>query len=170
MRPLIVGLGNVGKEYEQTRHNVGFEIVDALAKGKNLSWKKEAARHAFVATSREVILAKPTTYMNRSGEAVRELVSFYKPSRIVVIYDDADLPMGEIRVRGDGRSAGHNGIASVIEHIGEEAFTRVRVGIGRPENKDIPLEDWVLGTWNEEEWKKIKNIVEEATQKVEIQP
>jgi len=146
---LIVGLGNPGKKYERTRHNVGFLVVDALAKAID---------------DPKIIILKPDTYMNRSGEAVRETMQFRKipVKNLLVISDDADLPFGEIRVREKGSSGGHKGLQSIIDTLGTNAFTRVRVGIGRPDNPNTPLEDWVLGTWSAEEKKNLPDIIEKA--------
>ncbi len=169
---LVFGLGNVGKKYEGTRHNVGFLVVDALAHklGATFSEKKKLrAEITEISTpTNKLILAKPTTFMNRSGEAVQAIMSWQKPNRVVVIYDDADLPFGEIRVRERGGSAGHNGVKSLIEHMGTDAFTRVRVGIGRPENNNVPLEDWVLTRWSEEENVHLPEIVKRAVELIEV--
>ncbi len=146
---LIVGLGNPGKKYERTRHNVGFLVADAFSKA--------------IDDPRTIIL-KPDTYMNRSGEAVREAMRFRKIplKNLLVISDDADLPFGEVRVREQGSSGGHQGLQSIIDALGTDAFTRVRVGIGRPDHPNIPLEDWVLGTWTAEEEKNLPDIIKRA--------
>ncbi|HBL39083.1 TPA: aminoacyl-tRNA hydrolase [Candidatus Uhrbacteria bacterium] len=178
---LIVGLGNFGKAYEGTRHNAGFLVVDELARRCGTSFSEKKKLRAEIAichleprpnvpvrygrvvegSSQRLILVKPTTFMNRSGEAVQAVAGWQKPDRIIAIYDDADLPFGKIRVREDGGSAGHNGVKSLIEHIGGN-FTRVRVGIGRPENNNVPLEDWVLTKWSAQESARLPEIVEHA--------
>ena len=148
---LIVGLGNPGKAYENSRHNAGFLAVDAFA--KDAAWTEDAKRHAIVgkttADGETVVLAKPTTFMNLSGEAVQALASYYKidPSDILVIQDEMDLPPGELRFSLDGNAAGHHGIESIYGLLGNdhEKISRLRIGIGRP-NGPIPTEDWVLGT------------------------
>lgn len=134
---IIVGLGNPGNEYAKTRHNVGFMLIDALAEHLNITlWKDKF--NAQIAEGRigaeKILLVKPQTYMNNSGEAVGPLMRWYKlkPEDIVVAHDDMDIPAGTIRIRKKGSSGGHNGIKSLISHIGSENFARVRLGIGRP--------------------------------------
>lgn len=166
-----MGLGNIGEKYAHTRHNVGFLVVDALAQKLGARFSEKKKLRAFVAEASapegKLVLVKPTTYMNRSGEAVQEVAAWQKPDRLIAVYDDADLPFGEIRVRESGGSAGHNGVKSLIEHLGTIAFTRVRVGIGRPENENIPLEDWVLQNWSDEEEKQLVEIVKQAAKRVQ---
>ena len=108
------------------------------------------------------ILIKPTTYMNKSGEAVASARAWQKPDKLVVVYDDVDLPFGSIRVREKGGSAGHNGIKSIMERLGTDAFTRVRIGIGRPSNPRVPIEDWVLKKWSKSEEEQLPEILEKA--------
>lgn len=134
---IIVGLGNPGNEYAKTRHNVGFMLIDALAEHLNITlWKDKF--NAQIAEGRigaeKILLVKPQTYMNNSGEAVGPLMRWYKlePEDIIVAHDDMDIPAGTIRIRKKGSSGGHNGIKSLISHIGSENFARVRLGIGRP--------------------------------------
>lgn len=134
---LIVGLGNPGNEYAKTRHNVGFILVDALADHLNITlWKDKF--NAKIAEGRigseKILLVKPQTYMNNSGEAVGPLMRWYKlePEDVIVAHDDMDIPAGTIRIRKKGSSGGHNGIKSLIAHLGSENFARVRLGIGRP--------------------------------------
>ncbi|NPB06378.1 MAG: aminoacyl-tRNA hydrolase [Aquificae bacterium] len=138
---LVVGLGNPGKEYEGTRHNAGFEVVDELvrllrAKGPF----EEALSHLYRArvAGREVYLAKPMTYMNNSGLAVENLVEELgvEPQELLLVYDDLDLPPGQVRMRLKGSSGGHKGVESVIKHLGTQGFPRVRIGIGRPKKKE----------------------------------
>lgn len=136
---LIVGLGNPGAEYAHTRHNMGFDVVDELASRWGVSVWREMAR-AQVATvmqnGEKVFLVKPLTYMNNSGEAVGELARYYKvaPEDIYVICDDLDLPPGKTRIRKKGASGGHNGIKSLISHLGTESFNRFRIGVGHPKD------------------------------------
>lgn len=134
---LIVGLGNPGNEYAKTRHNVGFMLVDALADHLNITlWKDKF--NAKIAEGRigteKILLVKPQTYMNNSGEAVGPLMRWYKlePKDIIVAHDDMDIPAGTVRIRKKGSSGGHNGIKSLIAHLGSENFARIRLGIGRP--------------------------------------
>jgi PTH1 family peptidyl-tRNA hydrolase len=148
---LIVGLGNPGREYEGNRHNVGFDCVDLLAERHRISLDKSQHKARLgmgKVAGRRAILAKPQTYVNSSGEAVGAVARYYKvaPEDVLVIYDDLDLPQGTIRLRPGGSSGGHNGIKSIIEHLGTQAFPRVRIGIGRPpgrmEPKDYVLQDF----------------------------
>ena len=151
---LIVGLGNPGKKYGKTRHNVGFRVIDNL--------KQRITNNE----QRTTILLKPQTYMNLSGKEVTEKARYYKikPQDIVVIYDDLDLPTGEIRVREKGSSAGHKGVQSIIEALKTEEFRRVRIGIGRPEN--ISPEKYVLENFLPQEEKIMIKAIDEAAEKV----
>lgn len=134
---LIVGLGNPGGQYEQTRHNIGFTVIDKLEKelayGVPPSWEKDEKKNVLTVKLGEVMLVKPQTFMNKSGFAVKALVDFYKltPSDVWVIHDDIDLPLGKIKVREKGSSAGHNGVASIIKELGTDGFVRFRLGVGR---------------------------------------
>ena len=146
---LVVGLGNPGAEYVNTRHNVGFMAVDSFA-GADAAWKKEknAMTCAMTIDGRRVIFVKPQTYMNNSGVAVLALMTFYKVplENIIVIHDDMDLKIGEVREKIGGGSAGHNGIKSIDANVGRD-YKRVRIGIGHPRDFDLPIDpaDWVLG-------------------------
>ncbi len=147
---LVIGLGNPGAEYEQTRHNVGFRVVDLLAKKQGWSWNERKSR-AILASgtlgTEKVILVKPITYMNKSGEAIGELAHWYKllPADILVVYDDLDLPVGQLRLRTSGSAAGHNGVSNIIQHLHSNQFPRLRVGIGRPVNSRMDTIQYVLG-------------------------
>ncbi len=147
---LVIGLGNPGSEYERTRHNVGFRVVDKLAAKLGWKWTERRGR-AILASgtigSEKVVLAKPITYMNLSGGAVGELVRWYKiqPEDVLVIFDDLDLPVGKIRLRARGSAAGHNGLDDIIRHLHTNAFPRLRVGIGHPTNSRMNGRDYVLG-------------------------
>ena len=160
---LIVGLGNPGNEYALTRHNVGFMAVDALAPG-DVTWKKEknALTTRIEIDGLKVILAKPQTFMNNSGEAVAPLMAFYKIplENVIVIHDDMDLKVGSLREKTGGGSAGHNGIKSIDEHIGKE-YRRIRIGIGHPRDFNSPIDpvDWVLGKFDAEQLKEIKTVI-----------
>lgn len=151
---LIAGLGNPGARYARSRHNVGFIIVDRLARSHDLQFSRKRF-NAEIAEGqvggRRVILAKPQTFMNASGDAVGKLYAFYKiaPSDLLVVYDDLDLPLGKLRLRADGSSGGHHGMESIIARIGTSEFPRLRVGIGRP-NPDADI-DHVLGSFEPEE-------------------
>ena len=159
---LIAGLGNPGKEYENTRHNAGFLVLDTLAQklGADLSERKHRALCGkAVIGGQKVILLKPQTYMNSSGESIRAAADYYKvpPEDILVVYDDISLAPGQLRIRAKGSAGGHNGIKSIIAHLGTQEFPRVKVGIGeKPPRMD--LADYVLGHFSSGE----KKIMEEA--------
>lgn len=161
---IIVGLGNPTKEYEKTRHNVGFEVIDRLADmlGADVSEKKHRAYCGkAVIDGQKVILIKPQTYMNVSGESVRSAVDFYKvePENIIVIYDDVSLAPGQLRIRAKGSAGGHNGIKSIISHLGTQEFPRIKVGVGE-KPKQMDLADYVLGHFAKGE----RDMMEEAFQ------
>ena len=169
---LIVGLGNPGSRYANTRHNAGFIVVDELARrhGMRFSTKQanaEVARGEIAGT--KVILIKPQTFMNLSGQAVRGIANFYKiPSeRILIIYDDIALPVGTLRIREKGSSAGHNGVKSVIQQMGTEKIARIRVGVDRPADPRHNQVDWVLGRFTKEEQPLFEESVQRATEAVE---
>jgi PTH1 family peptidyl-tRNA hydrolase len=129
---LIVGLGNPGREYRETRHNVGFMILDRLAARERAEFRTEKSWQAEVARAGDLLLCKPLTFMNLSGQSVRPLCQFYKiePAEVLVLLDDMALPLGKLRLRADGSAGGHNGLQSVIEHFGTPSIPRLRVGIG----------------------------------------
>lgn len=163
---LIVGLGNIGNEYKNTRHNIGFMVLDELAKEWSINnWKKE--RSAEVAEYRfngeKILLARPTTYMNLSGNAVGQLANFYNivPPNIAVIQDDLDLPCGKLRIRKQGSAGGHNGIKSILEHLGTNVFPRFKIGIGHPEHLEQKVINHVLTKFSGEE----KKFIDEAIKK-----
>ncbi len=167
---LVVGLGNPGKDYDGTRHNVGFRAVDAFVRAHEAfgGWviKKDLKCQLTSATlgSARVIVIKPTTFMNLSGEAVQAVQHFYKitPAETVVVYDELDLEFGKIRLRGGGSSAGHNGIKSVIEHCGED-FGRVRIGINSEQRTKNDEKDFVLKSFSKVEQGQLANMDREAT-------
>lgn len=146
---LVIGLGNPGTQYEHTRHNVGFHVVDMLS--ANYDWRWERRGRAMLASgtigSEKVVLVKPLTYMNNSGEAVGELVHWHKlqPEDVLVIHDDLDLPIGKVRLRAKGSAGGHNGLDNIIRHLHTNQFPRLRIGIGRPTNHRIETINYVLG-------------------------
>lgn len=150
---LIVGLGNPGVDYEDTRHNIGFMVVDKLAReiGRDtLAWTQDTKREAYIAKVGDVILAKPVTFMNNSGVAVKKIVDFYHidPSDVWVIHDDIDLPIGKIRIREKGGTAGHNGVESIMAELGTDKFLRFRLGIGRGKEDIKKSSDQNLGHRN----------------------
>lgn len=164
---LIVGLGNPGKKYEGTRHNIGFECIDAFAKAHDFDpWmeKKDLKSQVTLKTLGDVrvILCKPLTFMNLSGEAVQALSHFYKiePGQLVAVHDELDIPFGQIRMRMGGSDAGHNGIKSLIQHIGPE-FGRIRIGISAETKMDGT--DFVLAKFSEEEQKEMNQLTREVT-------
>lgn len=164
---IIVGLGNPERKYDGTRHNIGFSAVTALADANNISIdtkKHKALIGKGVIAGQKVILAEPLTYMNLSGESVRELVDYYKISpseELVVIYDDVALEPGRLRIRAKGSAGGHNGIKSIISHLGSQEFYRIRIGVGeKPAGWD--LADYVLGRFPKEEEPIIRDALERA--------
>ena len=155
---IIIGLGNPGKEYHRTRHNVGFDVIDVLSEKLNIQLTKNAM-HGLIGEGfvggEKVILVKPQTYMNLSGQCVTELVSWYKApmENVMVIFDDIDLPLGKLRLRKDGSAGTHNGMRSIIGLLGRQDFPRLRVGVGKkPEGWE--LADWVLSHYATEEDRK----------------
>ena len=169
---LIVGLGNPGEKYENTRHNVGFQVIDELAErqGKPVQRLKFKALTGLLTISGEkALVMKPVTYMNLSGEAVRPAADFYKlpPERILVISDDVALAAGRLRIRAKGSAGGHNGLKSIIQHLGTDQFPRIRVGVGEKPHPDYDLADWVLGRPQGEDKKAIDGAVKRAADAVE---
>jgi PTH1 family peptidyl-tRNA hydrolase len=168
---LIVGLGNPGREYEHTRHNVGFQVAEELAHRYRVTlkthakWKARAAKIAEIGDG--VLLAEPTTFMNLSGWAVREIAGFHKlaPADVLVVVDDADLPLGRLRLRTSGSAGGHNGLKSVIQELGTIEFPRLRVGVGRQAGE---LKDHVLGRFSVDEKAQIDAAVKRAADAAEL--
>lgn len=155
---LIVGLGNPGKEYAFTRHNAGFLTLDYLSDTLNVkinrSKFKALISEAAIGDKR-VLLMQPQTFMNNSGEAVAEAVKFYKikPENVIVIFDDISLPVGKMRIRKNGSAGGHNGIKSIIAHLGTQEFPRVKIGVGEKPHKEMDLADWVLSRFSQDDQK-----------------
>jgi PTH1 family peptidyl-tRNA hydrolase len=168
---LIIGLGNPGREYADTRHNVGFRVVDELARRHGLAFGKKE-RKAVVASGlilgKKVILAKPQTYMNLSGEAVRALVDFYKVElpRLLVISDDLDIPLGTLRLRKSGSAGGQGGLRNIIQHLGTQDFNRLRFGISRPPGK-MPPKAYVLQAFKGDDAILAAQVVDRAANAVE---
>ncbi|WP_026092435.1 aminoacyl-tRNA hydrolase [Calidifontibacillus oryziterrae] len=162
----IIGLGNPGKNYEKTRHNVGFMVIDELSKRWNIQLNKEKFKGLYgsgIFNGEKVILLKPLTYMNLSGEAIRPLLDYYdiNTNDLIVIYDDLDLPTGKIRLRSKGSAGGHNGIKSTIQHLGTENFNRLRIGIDRPTN-GMAITNYVLGAFSDDERSAIDHAINQA--------
>lgn len=170
---LIVGLGNPGLSYIRTRHNTGFLVVDRLASGFALSgWKLKSKVLIGIVnfSGHKIILAKPQTYMNNSGEAVKSLLNWYGPENLnlLVIYDDLDLPAGQLRIRSKGGDGGHQGLKSIIGMLGSREFARIRVGIGRPAEPEMDVVDWVLGRFSPREAEIIEQAVEKAARAAQV--
>ena len=169
---LIVGLGNVGDKYEGTRHNVGFRVADELAERAGVPVQRLKYRaltgQAEIGGTR-VLLMKPVTFMNLSGEAVRPAADFYKvpPDHILVLSDDVSLPVGKLRIRRGGSAGGHNGLKNIIQHLGTDQFPRVKVGVGEKPHPDYDMADWVLGKFQGEDRKAIDQAVQRAADAVE---
>ena len=164
---IVVFLGNPGDKYENTRHNVGFMTADALGEKLN----KPIQRLKFKALTNvveyggcRVLLMKPTTYMNLSGEAVREACMFYKlpPERVLVVSDDVSLPVGKIRLRRNGTAGGHNGLRSIIGQLHSDQFPRLKIGVGAKPHPDYDMADWVLGRFSKEDRKAIDAAIDRA--------
>jgi peptidyl-tRNA hydrolase, PTH1 family len=170
---LIVGLGNPGREYRWTRHNMGFLLIDELAGKNGISLSRRGLKAVYGRgriAGEEVILAKPQTFMNLSGEAVQRLLHFFKvPAEdLIVIQDDLDLPWGTVRIRLRGGSGGHRGIQSIREAIGRDEFTRVKIGIGRPATSHRDPADYVLDALEEAEREEVRGFLKRSADAVEI--
>ncbi len=160
---LIVGLGNPGKEYVGTRHNIGFVFIDNFADSLNIKIEKEKFNGLYTETiinNEKVILLKPLSFMNLSGEVVIKYVNFFKIDikDVLIINDDLDLPVGKLRLRASGTSGGHNGLKNIAEHLNTNEFKRLRIGISN--DKEIPTRDYVLGKFSKEDQKEIDNLKE----------
>ena len=170
---IIVGLGNPGAEYVNTRHNAGFQVIDALAEQYNISVsesKHKALIGKGVIEGHKVILVKPLTYMNLSGEAVRSVVDYYKvdeTEELVVVFDDISLAPGQIRIRKKGSAGGHNGIKNIIAHLGHDTFRRIKVGVGE-KPKGYDLADYVLGHFSEEDKVLMKESTENSIEVIKM--
>lgn len=170
---LIVGLGNPGPKYEFTRHNAGFLCIDLLAqqlgvKIDRIKFKSVVADAAI--EGRRCILMKPQTFMNNSGEAVRDAANFYKipPEHIIILFDDISLPPGKLRIRRKGSDGGHNGIKSILYLLGSDQFPRVKLGVGAKPHPEYDLADWVLSTFQKDELPRIKEAMEKACEAVPL--
>lgn len=170
---IIVGLGNPEKKYEGTRHNVGFDVIDAIADKYNISvdTKKHLAYVGKgVIEGQKVVLLKPQTYMNLSGESVRSVVDFYKvdpETEVLIIYDDVSLDVGQLRIRKKGSAGGHNGIKSIISHLGTSTFPRIKVGVGE-KPKGYDLADYVLGKFSKAEQEVMQEGYKNAAEAVAL--
>jgi len=173
---VIVGLGNPGAKYDRTRHNIGFEVVDLLAKWWQISLSEQKKYQGLLGeglgvNNAKVRLLKPQTYMNNSGQSIRALLDWYKlpPESVLIIYDDMDLPVGKLRMRLSGSAGGHNGMKSAIAHLGTQAFPRLRLGIGSAKNADVDKDtiSHVLGKFAPSEAAIVADVVKLAAEMVE---
>ena len=167
---IIAGLGNPGKEYENTRHNIGFDAIDKIAEKYNIELNRIKFKGVFgegFIEGKKVILLKPTTYMNLSGESIREVINFYKISNeeVIVIYDDISLEVGRLRIREKGSHGGHNGIKSIIANLGTDVFPRVKIGVGAPKGN---LVSHVLGKFSEDEIEVLRETIKASSDAVSI--
>lgn len=170
---IVVGLGNPGREYEQTRHNAGFMAVDHIAEKCSVKIQKlkfKALCADAVIAGKRVLLLKPSTYMNKSGEAVREAMSFYKitPERLIVLSDDIALDVGKMRIRRQGSDGGQKGLRSIIYLTGQDNFPRIRIGIGKKPHPEMELADWVLSRFSADELKDLEPMLQNAFSAVEL--
>lgn len=169
---IIAGLGNPGRQYDMTRHNIGFEVIDYIADQYNIKVNKLKFKSLFgemkIAGER-VFLIKPQTYMNLSGEALREFSAFYKipPGNIIVINDDISLQAGRIRIRRKGSAGGHNGLKSIIYQLQTDEFVRIKMGVGAPRHEDYDLADYVLGRFSKEEIPVLEQAIIRASKAAE---
>ena len=169
---LVVGLGNPGKEYAKTRHNAGFLLLEKLAQDWRANWNVEKKFNSRLAkierNGRKFVLCEPQTFMNASGAAVKNLADYFRlpPENILLVVDDADLPFGEIRLRGSGSSGGHHGLESIEEHLGTRSFPRLRIGIGRKDNVR-QITDYVLAQFARSETGTLEKILGRAAAQVE---
>ncbi len=165
---LIAGLGNIGDKYCFTRHNAGFMVLDKLALDNNFSFREESKLKCFLAKSNDIIYIKPTTFMNLSGEAVRAVMDYYKidVKDILIVYDDIALDLGRIRFRANGSDGGHNGVKSVIKHVGTKEFDRLKIGIGPQPN--IPSENYVLQNFPKDQLETLKDVLKKSDEAIKF--
>lgn len=168
---VIVGLGNPGEEYVGTRHNIGFDVIDFYAKNKNINIHKQKHKaligEGFI-QNKKVLLVKPQTYMNLSGESIGEIVSYYDIplENLLIVYDDIDLEIGKLRLRAKGSAGTHNGMRSIVSYLKKDTFPRLRIGIGKPERED--LVDFVLGKFPKNQKKEIQQAIEMAGEAIDV--
>ena len=170
---LVVGLGNPGAKYESTRHNMGFLVADKLAQNEKLKFNKlrfKAWTAAWEVSGEKVLLMKPQTYMNLSGEAVGQAARFYKipADHVLVISDDIALPAGKLRIRAGGSAGGHNGLKNIIQHLGTDRFPRIKVGVGSPQQAEHDIADWVTGKPMGEDQKVIIEALDKAVAAIPV--
>ncbi|MBE6820698.1 MAG: aminoacyl-tRNA hydrolase [Ruminococcaceae bacterium] len=170
---LIVGLGNPGRQYELTRHNAGFLFADLLADKLSANINKIQFKSVTAAVElggKKCLLMKPQTFMNNSGEAVKQAAAFYKipPEKIIVVFDDISLPCGKLRIRRKGSAGGHNGIKSIIYHLNSDNFPRIKLGVGEKPHPDYELADWVLSNFKKDELPLLREAAEKACDAAEL--
>lgn len=158
MKKLVVGLGNPGRKYKNSKHNIGFMALDHYADNAKIKFKKKSSMNAEIAEDDNLILAKPLTFMNLSGIAVRKIVDYYHidNDQVLIIYDDVDLPFAKLRLRYKGGAGGHNGIKSIIQHLDSQDFNRIRFGIDKSQKVD--MKDYVLSDFSKTEFKILKDV------------
>ena len=170
---IICGLGNPGTQYEGTRHNIGFMTIDALCEKYKLDCKKlrfKSLTCDAMISGKRCLIMKPTTFMNNSGEAVTEAMSFYKipPERTIIVFDDISLEPGKLRIRRKGSDGGHNGIKSIIYLSGSDMFPRIKMGVGAKPHPDYNLADWVLGHFKKEQAEALETAMDNAVSSIEL--
>lgn len=160
MKFLVVGLGNPGSKYHGTRHNSGFIVLDEIVKDRGLSWKRLTKVSGYYAADSDFYYLKPQTFMNHSGQAVSQALSYFKiePRNLCVVHDDADIAKLEFKLQFGRQAAGHHGVENIIEHLGTEQFWRIRVGLGRPEKNIFEIEKWVLRKYSSEDLANLKKL------------
>lgn len=170
---IIAGLGNPGTEYENTRHNIGFMTIDTLCEKYKVSCKKlkfKSLTCDVMIAGKRCLIMKPSTYMNNSGEAVTDAMSFYKipPERTIIVFDDISLEPGKMRIRRKGSDGGHNGIKNIIYLSGSDMFPRIKMGVGAKPHPDYDLKDWVLGHFKKEDGEKLEQCLKNAVTALEL--
>ena len=170
---IIAGLGNPGAKYEMTRHNTGFMMIDLLSEKYDLKVNKiqfKSVTCQAEISGKKCLIMKPQTFMNNSGEAIREASSFYKipPENIIIVFDDISLECGKLRIRRKGTDGGHNGIKSIIYHLSSDNFPRIKIGVGKKPHPDYDLADWVLSSFKKEDIPLMKESCQKAVEAVEV--
>ena len=170
---IIAGLGNPGEKYASTRHNAGFMAIDALAEKNNFEVKKikfKALIADAVIQEKRCIIMKPSTFMNNSGEAIRECADFYKipPEKVLIIFDDVSLDVGKLRIRRKGSAGGHNGIKSIIYHLKSDEFPRIKIGVGKKPSPEYDMANWVLSSFPKEDAEKLESALKNAASAAEM--
>lgn len=170
---IIAGLGNPGKEYELSRHNAGFLCLDILSNRENFRTDRIKFKSVYADTminGHRCLVMRPQTYMNNSGEAIKEAASFYKipPERCIIIFDDIDISLGALRIKRKGSAGTHNGVKSIIYHLNSDNFPRIKIGVGSKPHPDYDLKDYVLGTFSKQEQTVLKNTMEKACDAINL--